>query len=340
MTSNYINKVAIIGAGGNVGSFITASLLATNRHAITALTRHDGAGQHAFPAGVAVAPIDYARPETLVAALRGQDALVVTLGVSVPEEVHHAVVRAAAEARVPWVLPNEWGADTDDEATRRDLPMWERNKRIREAIKELGRSSFISLCTGYWYEWSLSIPAAWGFHFPSRTVTLVDDGDTRISVSTWPQVGRAAAALLSLPIHHQPINNTSTTTTEEKTCLDSLRDRTVFVNSFTLSQRDMLQSVLRVTGDAASDWTILKQPHEQRFRAGRDEVAAATSGGERAAAFAKMIYARVLYPDGVGNFERSRGTLNEALALPREDVDEATARAIERARKPLFADLH
>lgn len=209
-------------------------------------------------------------------------------------------------------------------------------ERIREAIKELGRSSFISLCTGYWYEWSLSIPAAWGFHFPSRTATLVDDGDTPISVSTWPQVGRAAAALLSLPIHHP----TDGTTTEGKTCLDSLRDRTVFVNSFTLTQRDMLNSVLRVTGDAPSDWTVLKEPHEQRFRAGRDEVAAAASGGERAAGFAKMIYARVLYPDGVGNFERRRGTLNEALGLPREDLDEATARAIERSKKPLFADLH
>ena len=76
-----------------------------------------------------MAPVDYARPETLVAALRGQDALVVTLGVSVPEEVHRAVVRAAADAGVPWVLPNEWGADTDDEGTRRDLPMWERNSK-------------------------------------------------------------------------------------------------------------------------------------------------------------------------------------------------------------------
>ena len=58
----------------------------------------------------------------------------------------------------------------------------------RMAIADLGKSSYIAVCTGFWYEWSLAIPAGFGFDFANRTVTLFDEGETRISTSTWPQV--------------------------------------------------------------------------------------------------------------------------------------------------------
>lgn len=60
--------------------------------------------------------------------------------------------------------------------------------KTRKAIEDLGKSSYISVSTGFWYEWSLAITAAFGFDFANRTVNFFDDGDTKISVSTWPQV--------------------------------------------------------------------------------------------------------------------------------------------------------
>jgi hypothetical protein len=54
----------------------------------------------------------------------------------------------------------------------------------RKAIEELGKNSYIAVSTGFWYERSLAIPAAFGVDFGNRTVTLFDEGETRVSVST------------------------------------------------------------------------------------------------------------------------------------------------------------
>lgn len=43
-----------------------------------------------------------------------------------------------------------------------------------------------------------------------------------------------------------------------------------------------------------------------------------------------FLYGRVFFPDGCGDFESSKGTLNKLLGLPQEDLDEATKRALER----------
>jgi len=50
--------------------------------------------------------------------------------------------------------------------------------------------------------------------------------------------------------------------------------------------------------------------------------------------FAKMMYGRVFFPDQSGNFETCKGTANQMLGLPREDIDEFTKIAIERSKMP------
>jgi hypothetical protein len=44
-----------------------------------------------------------------------------------------------------------------------------------------------------------------------------------------------------------------------------------------------------------------------------------------------MLYTRVFYPDGFGDVEH-KGLINDLLDLPTEDLDTATAAAIERAK--------
>jgi hypothetical protein len=185
-------------------------------------------------------------------------------------------------------------------------------------IAATGVSSYISFCTGFWYEWSLAIPPSFGFDFPSKTATFFDDGETKISSSTWPQVGRAVAALLSLPIKPEGGN--------AERCLENFKNKIVYVNSFNVSQKDMLDSVLRVTGDKLEDWTIHKEPARERWAS----AAKALQGGERMA-YVRMMYTRIFFDDGNGNFEARKGTSNKLLKLPQESLDEATARSIERA---------
>lgn len=138
---------------------------------------------------------------------------------------------------------------------------------------------------------------------------MFDQGTTKISVSTWPQVGRTVASILSLSQQN----------------LDTLRNKTVFVKSFTISQRDILESVLRVTDTKEADWHITKEPSEERYTNGVSEMKQGDQLG-----FVKMLYTRIFYPDGNGDFETNKGVINELLGLPKEDIDEATKAGIKR----------
>ena len=102
---------------------MTEALLKTGKHIVTAITRIDG--QSKFRYGVPSKIVDYSKPETLVDALRGQDALVITLSGHAPKDTETKLVNAAGEAGVPWILPNEWSPDTANEAMVKDVFMFQ-----------------------------------------------------------------------------------------------------------------------------------------------------------------------------------------------------------------------
>lgn len=85
---------------------------------MTALTRDTS---QKFPEGVTTKVIDYDRPETLVEALKGQDALVITLSGQTPSEIETKLIHAAGEAGVKWIMPNEWSPDTTHEELVKDV---------------------------------------------------------------------------------------------------------------------------------------------------------------------------------------------------------------------------
>ena len=123
------------------------------------------------------------------------------------------------------------------------------------------------------------------------------------------------AALLSLPIK-----------SDGGPCLENLANKMAYINSFTVSQRDMLASALRVTGTTEDQWTITKEDSKNRFSSGLEAVKKGDYSG-----YSRML-CRIFFPDGSGDFEHNKGTLNEMLHLPKEDIDEATKVAIERQK--------
>jgi hypothetical protein len=98
-----------------------------------------------------------------------------------------------------------------------------------------------------------------------------------------------------------------------------------------VNQKEMLESLLRVTGTEESDWTITKEPTEERYANGIKEMKEGSRAG-----FAKMMYTRVFYPDGCGNTEHKKDAVNSLLNLPKEDIDEATKSAIEFSKTPIW----
>ncbi|ROW05076.1 hypothetical protein VSDG_00375 [Cytospora chrysosperma] len=268
--SNHVKKVAVVGVTGQVGSHIVEHLLKNGKHEVTAITRKDGSA--ILPDGIKVSKVDYSESSTLVDALRGQDALIITLSVLAPQDTQSKLIEAAAAAEIPWIIPNQWGSNPDE--------------------KEMSQDK----------------------------VTFYDDGQTKINTTTWPQCGRAIANLLALKVLPEDEKDESPT-------LSQFKNETIYISSFLISQKDMFESVLRVTGGAADHWTISYQPSVERYREG---VEAWQKGDMRG--FAQAMYARIFYQDGCGNYEAKKALHNKLLGLPKEDLDEFTAVAVEMAK--------
>ena len=96
---------------------------------MTALTRTDSQSQ--LPDGVISKQVDYASLDSLVEALKGQDALVITLGGFAPKETDTQLINAAGQAGVKWILPNEWSPDTANEALIKDIVVFQPKRRSR-----------------------------------------------------------------------------------------------------------------------------------------------------------------------------------------------------------------
>lgn len=179
------------------------------------------------------------------------------------------------------------------------------------------KPNFIALANGFWYEFSLGMGEPWfGFDIKNRKVTLYDDGNVKINTSTWDLCGKAVASLLSLPV----------TGDDGRPALEDWKNDAVTISSFLVSQRDMLDSLNRVLGISDNDWTIAKQPVKERFQQGMQQLQEANRLG-----FAQAMYARLFFGDG-GDYETGHELDNGKLGLPKEDLDEATKRAVEMVK--------
>lgn len=316
--NNHITNVAIIGAGGRIGKAFTECLLATGKHTVTALTRPSSTS--AIPSGAKVVKVDYEDEAAMIQALKGQQFLAITLGVTAAPDLHGKIVAAAGKAGVPYIMPNSYGMDSANKRLVDENPFplaGEYNKRAQQIVD--AGSAYIVLCCGFWYEWSLALPW-YGIEIKERKATLFDDGKTKINTTTWDQCGRALAALLSLPI------------SGASPCVEDWRNKSVYMDSFRISQRDMLDSLHRVLGTTDGDWTIDYEGSLERYKRGMAELQAGNQMG-----FATAMYARIFFPQGDGDYETMWGGLaNEKLGLPKEDLDEMTKRAVDMAEDDFF----
>jgi hypothetical protein len=292
---------------GQIGSHILKSLLATNTHRVTILTRTESTAT--FPSNVTVKKVDYASEESIAAALANIDFLIISLSVMTPAETHPRIIAAAAAAHVPYVLPNWFGFGLDERAgPLTESTIGDSFIRHIDDVKKADLK-WVALCCGYWYEFSLGMGEPWfGFDIHGRKVTMYDQGKKKINTSTWGLCGEAVARLLSLP--------------EEE--FKQFENKGVYVSSFLVSQRDMLDSLHRVLGTTDADWKIEYQPTRERYDEGLKEM----KEGKRVG-FAKALYAGSFFPQGKGDFETGFGLDNEKLKLQKEELDVATKKAIE-----------
>ena len=312
-----IQKIAIVGVTGTIGAYLTQALLAKNRFIITAISRQDSKAE--IPPTLQIARVDYNDHDSVTEAMKSHDALIITTSVWTPKKTSEKLIKAAAAAGIPWILPNEFCMYNTEEAA--DSIIGPSKKQDRKLIESLGVSSWIGISCGFWYEYSLSNGELYGIDTNKREVKFFDDGTQRLNTSTWPQVGRAVAAVLSLPVDQQGA----------QTSLRAYRNCMVYVTSFTINQKEMLESVKRVTGTTNGDWNITSEPAKRHYEIACESL----KNGDRVA-FGQKLYTRYFYGDA-GLFEKLHGLDNEKLWLPKEDLDESTKEAVMFAQDGYWA---
>jgi hypothetical protein len=289
---------------GSVGSAILKSLVASGKHSITVLTRNTS--NETFLSGVEVAKVDYTSDASIQKALAGIEFLIITLPATAPPDLHSRIVNAAAAAGVKYIMPNYYGyALSERTANIPADPLLDSFGRFINDVRAVSSQGvkFVALVCGFWYEWSLGMGENWyGFDIANRKVTFYGDGLKKINTSTWDLCGEAVAKVLAGDV-------------------EEWADKAVYISSFLVSQRDMLDSLHRVLGTKDEDWEIRYQDVEERYAEGRKELQEGNRMG-----FAKAMYAKSFYPNGRGDYETGWGIDNEKLGLKTESLDEATKR--------------
>lgn len=310
-----------------MGTHIVEALLKTGKHVVKVISRPNSTSK--LPSGVQVERIEYDNTDDteIVRALQGQQVLIITMSVTAPRDTIIKLIHAAAKASVSYILPNWYGHDPANGELCEDTYLADTKTRICTEVESLGVTSYILLACGFWYEFSLGGgPDRYGFDFKKRSLVFFDGGNTAINTSTWLQCGRAIASLMSLKERPDDENDHSVT-------LSQFRNGPVYISSFRLSQREMFDSVKRITGTNDADWTITHESTAERYRSSKGSI---LQGDNHA--FVKLLYSRTFYPNGGGDFESTRGLHNDILGLPSEEIDPATSIAISLGQKEEVMD--
>jgi hypothetical protein len=172
---------------------------------------------------------------------------VLILQLGIPAVQHSGpLIRAAAAAGVPYVLPVEFGSDPDARLVD-ELPEIAAKREWRQLVQDLGVSAWIGVVTNPWYDFCLPMSEFIAIDPDKKTATLWDGGDTKMTFSTLPRVGRATAELVSLPDDE----------------LRLYRNKFFFISALRVTQREILHSVVRATASSLEDWTVEIRPSDE-----------------------------------------------------------------------------
>ncbi|KAK8021339.1 NAD(P)-binding protein [Apiospora arundinis] len=281
-----ITKVALAGATGNLGPAILDQLLAAGFQ-VKVLTRQSS--NHKFPSSVEVAPVDYDSLDSLVAALKGQDAVVSTLA-SLALEKQILLAEAASKAGVKRFIPSEFGSNS----------VAVQDALKREAVKAGSGDgmSYTLVVNGPFLDWAVRI--GWLANLKTREIDLWDGGDRVFSTTTLASVGKAVAGVLKHPAETQ--------------------NRVVYVQDAAISARDLARYVKKATGGDGAAWKENQPSIDELLNAGWAELKKENPNPDK---FVMNFITAAVHGEGYGaHFEK---TDNELLGLKEMNEDEIVA---------------
>ncbi|KFA50423.1 hypothetical protein S40293_05237 [Stachybotrys chartarum IBT 40293] len=295
-------KIACIGASGNIGSMTLPALLAKKVHTITVVQRPESKGTYAAEVTVKTGPLD--DEAFLAQAFAGQDVVLVQLSVEAMQ-LEKGIIQAAAKAGVPYILPAEFGSDPEAKLVD-ELFVLQQKRERRQLAEQLGVSAWIGVITNPWLEFCLG-GGVLAIHVKERRAVLYDGGNTKFVTTTLGRVGAAVAELLSLP--------------EEQ--LATYRNRPFYVSSFHVTQRELLEAVLRQTGTTEAEWTIETPSCEDVEQQWGDKLKQGDMGGFLA------MFPMLHFREGYGG-DYQHKVDNAKFGFAEEDLDQVVQGVVKQ----------
>jgi hypothetical protein len=157
------------------------------------------AGKATFPSSVKEVEVDFASVSSLTNALKGQDALVSTVGIA-GLQGQTLMVDASIAAGVSRFLPSEFGSDLDN-AKVGALPVFGYKMAVKKYVEEKAREnlnfSYTNVRNGGFLDWGLE--KSFLLDWASGKPRIYDSGDQLISVTTLATVAQAVVGVLLHP---------------------------------------------------------------------------------------------------------------------------------------------
>ena len=163
MASRTINNIALVGAGGNMGSLVLKHLLESPlKYNITIVSRLDSKSTFPEDPSITIKAGSYDSDSFLASAFSGIDAVVLALHFDAIPDTAIRLIKAAAAAGVKWIFPTEFGSDTGNEVMINVTPIHSLKVGIRNAIEELAKDhqglKWVGVVTNPWLDWVRLIP--------------------------------------------------------------------------------------------------------------------------------------------------------------------------------------
>ncbi|KAK7935001.1 hypothetical protein PG985_000496 [Apiospora marii] len=296
-----IKNVALLGATGDLGAPMLKVLIAAGTFHITVLQRRSSKSVPLSDPSVRVVTVDDDMSlESLREALEGQDAVIASFRPR-DVDVHLRLADAAAAAGVKRFIPADFGScDSSSERVQELVPLFLAKVHVRERLQELALAkpefTWTSFVTGHLFDWGLKENFL-HFNLKTRTADLLDDGKYRSSTSTLERVSEAVVKVL----HDEEIG----------------RNKMLFIQSFCVSQLDVLASLEKATGDK---WKVNWLDSEKFIK---ESKAKANAGDKEAVE--DLVFALGAVD---GDWESKEDFAMETLGLKNEDLDQVIQRVV------------
>ncbi|KAH7006806.1 isoflavone reductase [Ilyonectria destructans] len=284
-----LKNVLLIGAGGNLGVPVLQAFLNAPSYKVSVLARKESTSL--FPEGITVFKADYANQPEVQVAMEGKDVVVSMVG-GIAAGDQQVFIDAAIAAGVKRFFPSEFGPPSRDPkfAALNPYVLPPKAATVDYLRAKESQISWTSLVTGAFFDWALK-DGFFGFDLATKTVGLIDNGTGIFTASTLPYIGKAVIAALE---HAEETKN-----------------QYVFISSFNVSQRDILDVFEEVQGEK---WTIEHLTSEEVIARGQKKLAEGDFVGikdlTRGGAFGKQA---------LGD-SRPWGLWDDKLELEKEDI--------------------